>query len=127
MSFVVPPMTQKLITLLLGVSATFVSTIASLPLLYKSCNQNKSLDQLSKKTLLIGILAHGLWFAYAYLIDDMPLTVCSGITFIIEVTLLVLKTKRSIFTSTTKWTFPSYKNKESQTDLSFVSDKQLHI
>lgn len=121
------PISQHMSTLLLGFSATFVSTIATMPLLYKSCNHDKALAQLSKKTLLIGVLAHGLWFVYAYIMNDVPLIACSFVTFLIELSLLVLKKKRSLFTNTKKWTFPSYKNKESQTDLSFVSDKQLHI
>jgi len=116
---------EQTTTLILGYSATFVSTIASMPLLYKSCNHDKALEQLSKKTLMIGALAHGLWFGYAYLILDNPLLVCSLITFCIESTLLILKTKRSVLKHDRKTN--SYKHRSTQTEICYVNTKQAHL
>ena len=111
------------VTLILGFSATFVSTIASMPLLYKSCNHTKSLDQLSKKTLIFGVLAHGLWIAYAYAINDEPLFVCSCITCFIETTILLLKSIRNITNKKIKKA-PT-KHRKTQTDSCYLSNTKV--
>ena len=113
---------QQTLILTLGFSATFVSTIASMPLLYKSCNHTKALDQLSKKTLIFGAIAHGLWLAYAYLIQDDPLLICSFITFLIDTTLLLLKLIRNIKNKKRKGT--PIRHRRTQTDLCYLSNSK---
>ena len=111
------------VILILGFCATFVSTIASMPLLYKSCNHSKSLEQLSKKTLMFGVLAHGLWVAYAYAIYDEPLFVCSCITCFIETTILMLKIIRSMTNKEIKKTPTRHRN--TQTDLCYLTNNKV--
>lgn len=111
------------VILTLGFSATIVSTIASMPLLYKSCNHTKSLDQLSKKTLIFGVIAHGLWLAYAYVIQDNPLLICSCITFFIETMLLLLKLIRNI-TNKERKRAPT-RHRKTQTELCYLTNNKV--
>lgn len=83
--------------LVVGVIGTIVSTISHLPLLYKSCKSDTSLDQLSKKTLFVGTLGHALWFVYGILVVDYILIVSGFFTTVIDSILFLLKCKRTYF------------------------------
>ena len=104
----------------IGAVATFTSTISHLPLLYKSCISNKALDQLSKKTLVTGIFAHALWSVYGLLRWDFVLIISGGFAFLVEGIVMILKLCR--YTKKKRDV-----NEQTQTDLSFVNSKQLHI
>ncbi len=115
------PYSQYVLVITVGTIGTCMSTISHLPLLYKSCVSNNALDQLSKKTLLFGTIAHALWLLYGWLIFDMILIISGLLTTIIEGTILCLKMNRSILHKDKIIT------KTTQTDLSFVNNKTLHL
>lgn len=77
---------------ILGLAAAVISTVAFFPQVIKSWQTRETRDiSIGSYALIVtGVL---LWLMYGFLIDDFPLILANGITFILTSWILVLKIK----------------------------------
>jgi len=76
--------------LILGYLAGIFGVIPMIPQIYKSY-KTKSTNDLSILFILLNILSSILWTTYGYLMDDMPIFICSFVFGIFHLILLVMK------------------------------------
>jgi MtN3 and saliva related transmembrane protein len=75
---------------ILGYSAGIFGSIPMLPQIYKSYI-SKSTKDLSFLFLIFSIISSSLWVTYGYLINDVPLFICSILYFLLNSCLFFLK------------------------------------
>ncbi len=75
---------------LFGFLAALLTTIAFLPQLYKTW-QTKSADDVSLVMLILFITGLFCWIIYGFKINSIPILVANIITFIFNLSILVLK------------------------------------
>lgn len=79
-------------TTLIGVLAATLTTSAYFPQVVKTLKTKETKDL---SLLMLIILSTGifLWFVYGLLLNDFPIIIANGITFILSLTILALKIK----------------------------------
>ena len=75
---------------LFGFLAALLTTIAFLPQLYKTW-QSKSAEDVSLITLILFIIGLICWIIYGLYIHSFPILVANIVTFIFNVSILILK------------------------------------
>ncbi len=75
---------------LIGLLAAALTTISYFPQVVKTVRTRHTKDI---SLLMYVILAGGLflWFAYGVLLEDLPIMIANAITFVLALTILVLK------------------------------------
>lgn len=74
---------------LIGILAGTFTTVAVIPQLVKSLRTKKVVD-VSPIMFSILIIGVGLWVVYGFLKEDIPIIVTNGISFLLNLSMLVL-------------------------------------
>ncbi len=74
---------------LIGMTASIMTTVSSLPQILKII-RTKSVDDISLFTIIILVTGLGLWTLYGILIANIPIIISSGTQFILEIIILGL-------------------------------------
>jgi len=77
-------------TELIGLGAAFCTTVAFLPQVIRAW-RTRSTSDLSLAMFLIFTVGIFLWLVYGLLLQDAPLVLANGITFVLSGTILYLK------------------------------------
>ncbi len=75
---------------ILGYFGAFLTCVTFMPQVYKSW-QSKSVGDLSMYTILIVMLSTVVWFIYGVGINEGPVIIANGITFLLSVCLFIFK------------------------------------
>jgi len=77
---------------ILGIGAGIITSVSSLPQMIKIIREKKAED-VSLKMLLLLILGVGLWIAYGFFKNDIPIIVTNILSLGINIAVLVLRIK----------------------------------
>jgi MtN3 and saliva related transmembrane protein len=76
----------------IGIVAAILTTISFLPQALKTI-KTKDTNSISLTMYFLLFLGVSLWLIYGILIDDLPIILANGVTFILAGTILILKLK----------------------------------